>query len=242
MLSASGESVPNPGGAVTIAKYAPPTQSGTGSVAAWVSALGGSGKPAGVFKSSAPNGVELLLRSGGATGVNGAVFSQFKAVVINDAGHFATLATAIGGGLKKSDDDGLWASDSTRSLRLLAREGDMPPGVPGGQWHSFSSVAIAETPGSTVAFVAKMKPKAGGVSAATDTGLWATGSDGVVRLLLREGDVLPGNAGRNVKSFTVLSAVPTSGSQERSLAKSGKLVVRVLAQDRSEHLLQLTVP
>jgi hypothetical protein len=155
----------------------------------------------------------------------------------------ASLKTAAG--VTTANNDGIWFSDDTNGMRLVAREGAQPPEAPlGAQWKAFTSLALPEGRGPL--FVATMhsktgpaSPGPGGITTANDVGLWATDSSGELRLLLREGDAIGAST---VKTFTVLSSVVGSPAQTRSFNNSGSVIVRVTDLLGAQHLLHIAVP
>ncbi len=189
-----------------------------------------------------------VVSIGDATGVTGGFFSILKDPI--NAGNrsvafIGSMKTNSVAGIISANNDGLWWSDATSGLRLVAREGAQPPEAPvGAQWSAFISIAIPEGRGPL--FVATMRSKTGsvspgpgGITTANDTGLWATTSFGSLRLLLQEGDLI-GSA--TVKTFTVLSNVVGSPAQTRSFSNNGSVLVRATDTTGAQHLLQIAVP
>ncbi len=189
-----------------------------------------------------------VVSIGDATGVTGGFFSILKDPI--NAGNrsvafIGSMKTNSVAGIISANNDGLWWSDATSGLRLVAREGAQPPQAPvGAQWSAFTSIAMPEGRGPL--FVATMRSKTGsvspgpgGITTANDTGLWATTSFGSLRLLLQEGDLI-GSA--TVKTFTVLSNVVGSPAQTRSFSNNGSVLVRATDTTGAQHLLQIAVP
>src|SRR4029078_592524 len=135
----------------------------------------------------------------------GLTFASFRHPLLNDVGAIAFLATVRVEGVTASNDVGIWTNEGG-VLRMVAREGDAAPGVPGGVFAHFVSVALGDgayaiaeenVAPPAVAFVAQLEAGRGGVTAANDLGLWIykRGQDPLLRLLLREGSPLLFRAG-----------------------------------------------
>ena len=188
----------------------------------------------------------IVSKGDTAAGVSGGIFSAFKDPVSasnRSVAFIASLKTAAG--VTTANNDGIWFSDDTNGMRLVAREGAQPPEAPlGAQWKAFTSLALPEGRGPL--FVATMhsktgpaSPGPGGITTANDVGLWATDSSGELRLLLREGDAIGAST---VKTFMVLSSVVGSPAQTRSFNNSGSVIVRVTDLLGAQHLLHIAVP
>ncbi len=189
----------------------------------------------------------LVVKKGDvATGVQDGIFSAFLDPVSasNQSVAFkGTLKTVPG--VTATDNEGLWMSDATNGLSLVAREGAQPAeAVAGAKWKAFTSLALPEGRGPL--FVASMhskigttSPGPGGITTATDMGLWATDSSGSLRLLLQEGDAI---GPITVKTFTVLSSVTGSPAQTRSFNSGGSVIVRFIDTLNAQHLLHIAVP
>lgn len=254
VLALTGDAVM--GAEETIAKPGLPTQSGSGAATAWVGALSGKPAPGAIFERSlGDSGVlRLLARKGDEnTGIDGAAFSAFTTVAVNDAGSALFLGKVAGKGTSSTSDTGLWwrqNSDDTSSLQLLAREGAQPPGTPAGtKWSAFTSLALPEGNAGPV-FTAKLAGSKGmarqdKVSGSNDQGLWAVDSSGELQLVVREGQEVTADGSttrKKVKSFTVLSAVPGSSAQRRSFDTTGRIVYRAVFTDGSQAVVKVQLP
>ncbi|MHA3771210.1 beta strand repeat-containing protein [Verrucomicrobiota bacterium sgz303538] len=261
------EALALPGDAVasigeTAAKFGIPVQSSSGTATAWIGSLNGKNNPAAIFERnlSEPELLKLLARKGDAApGIEGASFSTFRSVAVNDTGGTLFLGKVSGRGISSSNDEGLWwkqsfgFSDSDAHgyfLRLLAREGAQPPGVPqGARWSSFTSLALSEGPYGPL-FTAKLVGGAKGkgpgkITSANDQGLWAVDSKGELQLVVQEGqevNVEGSTTPKTLKSFTVLSAVPGSPAQRRSFAGDGQIVYRALFTDGTQAVVKVQLP
>jgi len=196
-----------------------------------------------IASADGPRAIIYGPQSGGAGGVlvtagdnapandgtpTGLTFASFRHPLLNDAGAIAFLATILGEGVTASNDVGIWTNEGG-VLRMVAREGDAAPGVPGAVFAHFVSVAFGDGAYAiaeeniappAVAFVAQLEAGRGGVTAANDLGLWIykRGQDPLLRLLLREGspllfrtdDAFPG---KTVRSFVALQPMPGTAAQ-----------------------------
>ena len=168
-----------------------------------------------------------------APGMDGGTFSTFKDPVSAN-GKLAFIGAAkVGTGtpaVARTNDAGIWA-DNFGPLAILAREGGLAPGAGGGVFASFT--AIANHPDAVI-FVAKLESGVGGVTPATDTGVWRATSGGV-SLLVREGDpiTVDGGVPRMVKSIKALSSVSGSPDQNRWLDSAGTFHYFVAFADHS---------
>jgi hypothetical protein len=123
-------------------------------------------------------------------------------VFLNDAGQVAfENAFLFGGpGVTSANDSAIWGPGAGGALTLLAREGGAVPGGPPGALFTtaslpsplvFASLSLGDS--GRVAFRAPLQIGPGGVTSATNVGIWA--SDGGGSFLARGGDPAPGVAG-----------------------------------------------
>lgn len=80
------------------------------------------------------------------------------------------------------------------SIRTVALSGQLAPGGNGATFSSFNSSSIALLSDGRGAFSAKLSVGAAGVTATSDSGIWAE-KDGVLNLVVREGESAPGTPG-----------------------------------------------
>ncbi len=174
-------------------------------------------------------------------------FAAFKDPVnaSNRSVAFIGAMKTVPGATTAANNDGIWFSDDTNGMRLVARESAQPPEAPAGaQWKAFTSLALPEGRGPI--FVATMHSKSGaaspgpgGITTANDVGLWATDSFGALRLLIRKGDAIGAST---VRSFTVLGGVIGSPAQTRSFNSLGSVIVKATDTTGAQHLLHIAVP
>lgn len=213
-----------------------------------------------------PYGMTVMLTSlvGVPITVNSAVLFEtgdaesFRRVVKGDALPDGSVVTALSAPLGNTDYamafagktsagvKGAWwgpAVQDALGMMEYFRIGGAAPSGGGGVWRNLSANALPDGMGPL--FAAKLRagspalPAPGGVTAATDLGLWAVDSLGTTHLLIREGQEL---AGKSVRTFKALTAVSGSIAQTRSFTGKRDVVVWVLATDYTQHLIEFAVP
>ncbi|MDP9175007.1 MAG: hypothetical protein M3O30_14265 [Planctomycetota bacterium] len=155
-----------------------------------------------------PNGdvednVEILIAAGSsAPGVPQGLFASFSTTVsptINNAGGEAFLAQLQDGvgGVTASNDQGIWASDLSGNVQLVARVGSAAPGTDG----NFATVGQPQitSTGKTV-FQATLTD-GGDVSSTNDKGIWSYDGNGTITLIARTGSAAPGVTGGVFATF-----------------------------------------
>ena len=179
-----------------------------------------------------------------AVGIPGATFSGFKDPLLSpDGNQCAFVSTVRNGGVTSLNNVGIWSQPADGSLTLDARKGGQPPeAASGAQFNTFTSVASSN---KGPIFVATLvtglngTPGPGGITMATNTGLWAKTSFNLVRKMIQEGDLIDG---KTVKTFTVLAGASGSSGVRRSFAADGDAVVRVIFTDASQAIYSISCP
>lgn len=159
---------------------------------------------------------------------DGTVFGNFlnsagvspSSPVLNGSGQIAFrgwLATGVGG-VTNSNDQGIW-SDGSGTLTLVAREGDAAPGMPAGYKFGAFGNPVMNASGH-VAFMAS--PADVSVEVVPSySGIWAEDSTGVLRLIVRTGDVIEVSPGVfstiDQLDFGRSSALPSGGEDGRAI-------------------------
>ncbi|MBB6428984.1 PEP-CTERM sorting domain-containing protein [Algisphaera agarilytica] len=128
--------------------------------------------------------------------VDGAIFGGFSNVVLNDAGQVAFvsfLETGTGAPVTSDNSTALFAPTLTSDLEIVARKGDVAPGVADGAvYSSFQNTAYLSDSGE-VAFEAVLATGAGpAVTGVNDGAIF--GPNGGLGLIAREGAPAPGTA------------------------------------------------
>lgn len=213
----------------------------------FASSGGGGGSGSGSISGSSSGGGPppyhrnfLIAREGDtAPGTVDGVFTKFNDPVSNFStfpSYYARFSDGvafrgtlkIGGSVTKDSDTGIWAF-YRGLLELVAREGDQAPGCPAGAvFVSFTALAMPDNAG--VAFLAKLKPGAGGVTSANSVGIWATDLDGNLNLVVRRGDTVNiGGISRIVSSIAIFNTA-SGTAQSRHFANGGELLYRASYQ------------
>ena len=122
-------------------------------------------------------------------GANFGGFSNYPA--LDAAGRRAFLATLqTGDGVTSSNNLGIW-SEGSRTLSLVAREGDHAPGTPiGANFGGFSDLTLNAS--GRTAFSAFLQSGSSGILLSNNDGIWAEDQLGTLKLVVREGDLLEG--------------------------------------------------
>jgi hypothetical protein len=183
----------------------------SGSIA-FVASLQNTGSTAndrGIWVSS--SGVLSLVarEAGAAAGLPGVTFGTLgNAVGIGDDGTVAFCAELLGAGVTADNAESVWAG-KPGGLKLIAREGEAAPGTESGvvfdklviTW--YPDIGPAVNPNGQAAFLARVRGP--GVTDANNDGLWAQDGDGNLRLVVREGMMIPATGGdRPVGTFDAL--------------------------------------
>jgi hypothetical protein len=85
----------------------------------------------GIWLKDSGNPTLVARRGDSAPGVSGATFSDLHIPGLNTAGQIAFRADLTGMEIDVTNDRGIWATDSTGTLRLVARRGDVIEVAPG---------------------------------------------------------------------------------------------------------------
>jgi hypothetical protein len=199
-----------------VAKFGTPSSPGNGDAPAGLITFrqgeGGVTKANAVAAWDFAQGSSLARGAEAVPGVSGATFKSLQNPVAG-LGLNGERITAFGAtvrGVAAAEDTGLWVYRNG-ALELLAREGSETTGVAGARWKKFDSLTVIE--GRGPAFTAKIATGSTPVEQGNDRGLWVTDSDGELRLLLLEGDVV---AGKTLRSFSLLQPLAGSPGQRRS--------------------------
>ena len=152
--------------------------------------------------------------------------SRFESFVNDSAGAVLYSASAAGHVTLYH-----WADGTTTKL---AGVGDAAPGTTG-TFKKFHAIAMPDGLGPV--FVATAFGS--GVASSNDTGVWVNGSDGTLRLALREGQPI---GARFVSKFRVLAATTGSASQSRSFNGNRQLLAQVYFAGGGASIVRIDVP
>lgn len=195
----------------TFAAFGTPSITPTGTIAATATLLKDRVRTAAIVRGPV-GAVSVLLRAGDAApGVTDGVFKSFGNIVQSDKnGRVAFLGRLKtgAGGVKATNDLGLW-SNRTGTLTLLARKGDPAPGgIANATVVSLTDIAMD---GNGEVFAGKVKGT--GINATNDGVVWITRTAGTF-VALRDGDTVPitGGGTKTIKSMLPLrAAIGTQG-------------------------------
>ena len=169
--------------------------------------------------------LRLVARSGSqAPGTpDGVSFNDFNTsdspeVTMDGAGNIAFFGYLRGESVNAGNETGIWSEARSGDLELVVRAGDPAPGAPAGaKFRSVGGPRLNAT--GQIAFVGQLQSGAGGVSLASDLGIWAQDRDGVLQMIVREGDLVdvddgPGTDFRTVTGFSLFYPWRGTGNQD----------------------------
>ncbi len=198
----------------------------------------------GVFTLREGEEAVLRLKTGeAAVGAPGTVYRSFLDPLLAEDDAVIVPALLMSGvkgkALSASLDRGLWRIDDGPRVTLLAREGDVA-GEGGIRWSTITSVAASR---GVVAFTGTLARGIGGVTAASDTGLWVYDvKTAGLRLVLREGDTVLGS---QVQVLAALAGRATGAGHGGLVCDEAsgdwKISLRATLKDR-RHVLAVVRP
>jgi hypothetical protein len=154
---------------------------------------------------------------------------------------FSAYVRPVGTGSYKY---GIWSADKEGEISVIAVDGDPAPGTPAGTTFRISRPFPILNPLGHVAFTASLLGD--GVNSTNNDGLWAQDAAGLLRLVVREGElfeVAPGD-------LRTISAISTAFSPNAGIGHpqffnaNHQLALRLSFTDSSHGIftLSLTVP
>lgn len=194
------------------------------------------------FDDANGTGFTIFAREGeSAAGVNApAVFSAFQDPIVNANGDIAFIGTVAGRGITAKEKSGLWWG-APGELSLLARTGGFAPDSDAtpttATWTKFTSLALPDGTDAGPVFLAGLA--GAGITAKNNVGLWAVDSTGVLRRLLRTGDIVDGKA---VIGIHALTTVPGALGASRGFNARGAVVARILFTKGAQAVVRIDVP
>jgi hypothetical protein len=192
----------------------------------------------GLFLSNPDGSYSTLARIGQPSGILGSNFSLLRDPVLSSNSGVAFLATLKGGTATGLLTTTLWWKPFGQTLRVFAQGGTETAGVPGSQWKSFTTLAIAGGNSGPI-FSASLVTGKGGVTSTTDTGVWGCDYNGNPRLLFREGDTI---GGKRLTAFNLLKSTTGNIGVPRSLNDTQRVVWIATFSDKSTALMTTETP
>ena len=207
LVARAGNAAPGLGVGVNFAALRLPVLNDAGE-SAFGSDLTGSGvtfsNDQAVWSQGGGDGLKLIARTddtapGTGTGVKFDSFGPSPTnTVLNNAGHVSFYARLKGPDVDGFNKNGLWSADAS-GVELVARAGSPAPGTgPGVAFFSFAFPLLNGA--GQIAFRGNLTGS--GVDSLSDSGIWATDSDGLLQLIARKGAAAPGTeSGVNFRGF-----------------------------------------
>lgn len=167
--------------------FGPPATNDSGAVAFWAT-LSSGGEDNGIWSDASGN-LALVARTGQQAagtgfGVRFKDLSFGERMMMDGLGQTYFEATLEGAGVSTANDRGFWR-ENQGNLSLLAREGDVAPGL--GQTANFSALSsLVVNSGGQFAFIGNVTGS--GIDSTNNRGLWASDLEGDLHLLVRRGE------------------------------------------------------
>jgi hypothetical protein len=227
----------------TMTSFGLPTQS-VGGKAAFIAQLTGdqtSNRAIMMEQTIGPRFAEAARKGDEPVTDDGAMFKNFESIVTNSSA-VAFTARLAGDATTKANDSALFVQDDA-GLRLVAREGEQPPGIESGaKWRAFRSISLPEGAPGPLFLGTMVVPTQGTANRAqiterNNTGLWVVNAEGVVQLLARTGAV-SANYGP-VSQLAVLEMVKSSSTQARAMNSSGQVVYRATYRGGTQAIVKV---
>jgi sugar lactone lactonase YvrE len=137
----------------------------------------------------------------------GAIYASLGNAAIDGSDEVAFAATLTGA--STTANKGIWANHGSSTLDLVAQTGSDAPGAGGAVFATLTDPVYNNS--ADVAFGGTLKVATGLVTAATESGVWAS-SGGTLGLIAREGSAAPGTGGANFATFTAVGLSDDSGA------------------------------
>ena len=135
----------------------------------------------------------------------------------DDSISFPALLQAGTGNASASSDSVLLRRSAAGVLSIVAQESSPAVNIPGSAFKSLSETVSGE--GNRTGFIGTLKAKAGGVTAADDTGIWRHNAAGTMAQLAREGGPAPGTTNAVFSAFTSLAWTGSGNAGAAFVAK-----------------------
>lgn len=167
------------------------------------------------------NGSLVLAVRAGTAAPGGGVFAKFGDPQFNNDGRIAFTATLQTGvqGVTAATANGIWQISPEGTLSLVARTGSAAPGTSGALFSAFNTLVLPDTKGPI--FTATLTNNGTAVTAANNSGLWATNNSGTVVLVARKG----AQPTPTLASFSIFNAEAGLNGQSRHFRNNGNLLL-----------------
>jgi hypothetical protein len=153
---------------------------------------------------------------------------------------FTAELQTTGGGVTAANNSGIW-SDGAGAFKLVAREGNQPPGTPAGtRFDAFDPPTLNGL--GRVAFQATLKTGSG-VTTANDVGLWAEDKLGILTLVAREGsqfEVAPGDL-RTIAELNFETGLGVEAGRQMTFNDNFTIAFRATFTDQTSGVFTATL-
>lgn len=134
-------------------------------------------------------------------------FAVLGSPVINQQGRTAFFATLSGGDVVQgTDDNGIWAQDSTGAVQLVVRAGQQAPGTTTGTVFSLLSSSPAFSADGRITFQSTLAGP--DITQSNASGIWTQDTGGNIQLVARAGNSAPGTTA----NFGMIAGAPSVNS------------------------------
>jgi hypothetical protein len=167
-----------------------------------------------LFNSRGPGSVLQIAREGEPAAGTDVLFDRLHGLTVGDSGQSVFYGGLRGQSLSSADDNGIWSTNLDGSLRLVARAGDIVPGLAGdarfgilasrNDFNSATTPRYAINAGGQIAFGAPLV----GTADANDRAIFVSGA-GEMRMVARRGMTAPGADGGVFATFLPSGGVPS---------------------------------
>lgn len=195
LIGGQGLPAPGTGPGVTFSQFDGQmgiNDAGTIVFSSWVTGTGVDSNNSRAIWIDRGQGTELLFRTGMNAPGTGSVFSSLETPRVGSGGNITFAASLAGFGLEGVS---LWESSASGQARIVARQGIAAPGTPSGVYYNLinGGGVIGMNGRGQIVFHANLA--GAGVDSTNNDGIWVIDSDGLVRLVVREGaqiEIAPG--------------------------------------------------
>jgi hypothetical protein len=149
--------------------------------------IGGGSDDQGVWSDRTGVLAPVVFDGQAAPGIGGGVtIGAMREAILNGVDKAAYIASVEGPGVTSNNTYGVW-SEANGGPRLVARQGNVAPGVTDGAAFKFFEALAMNRQGQAAFYGTLMGT---GVTTTNDNGLWAEDANGALRLLVREGGLI----------------------------------------------------